>query len=155
MVKLSSQVYAPALIIRKGCSDDVHHLLPLMRQLRYPTTHSVLKERLRMLEDNQQHHSLVAEVDGVVRGTIFLKQYQTHDMNQPITQIIAMIVDEDHRSSGIGKRLMSEAESWCKDCGSSHLFLSVTNENSLIAKSFYESMGFTCTGHRRFSKILS
>ncbi|WMT42758.1 GNAT family N-acetyltransferase [Paenibacillus sp. D2_2] len=152
---MSSQVYAPALIIRKGCSDDVHHLLPLMRQLRYPTTHSVLKERLRMLEDNQLHHSLVAEVDGVVRGTIFLKQYQTHDMNQPITQIIAMIVDEDHRSSGIGKRLMSEAESWCKDRGSSQLFLSVTNENSLIAKSFYESMGFTCTGHRRFSKTLS
>lgn len=154
MVKLSSQVCAPALIIRKGCIDDVHHLLPLMRQLRYPTTFNVLKERLRMLENNQQHHNLVAEVDGVVRGTIFLKQYQTHDMNRPITQIIAMIVDENHRSNGIGKRLMSEAESWSKDRGSSQLFLSIMGENSLSAKSFYERMGFICSGYRRLSKTL-
>lgn len=145
---MSIQVLAPALVIRNGCCDDVHHMLPLMRQLRYPTTASVLKERLSMLEGQPLFGNLVAELDGVVVGTAFLKQHQTHDMNRPVTRITALIVDEKHRGTGIGKRLVEEAETWARERDSSNLILSTARENNLSVKSFYEHLGFICLGYR-------
>ncbi|WP_018751324.1 GNAT family N-acetyltransferase [Paenibacillus sanguinis] len=151
---MSTQVLAPALIIRKGCCDDVAHMLPLMRQLRYPTTSSVLKERLAMLEEQPLFGNLVAELDGIVVGTAFLKQYQTHDMKKPVTRITALIVDEAHRASGIGRRLIEEAERWARSRGSSELILSTAGENHRSVKAFYEHCGFRCAGYR-MNKLLS
>ncbi|MGG6314518.1 N-acetyltransferase family protein [Paenibacillus macerans] len=123
-------------------------MLPLMRQLRYPTTASVLKERLSMLEGQPLLGNLVAELGGVVVGTAFLKQHQTHDMRKPVTRITALIVDEKHRGTGIGKRLIEEAEQWALERGSSELVLSTARENHLSVKSFYEHCGFDCAGYR-------
>jgi len=145
---LSIEVCAPTLVIRKCCSEDAHHMLPLMRQLRYPTTPSVLKERLCMLEEHEQLASLVAELDGVVVGTVFLRQHQTHDMPRPVTRITALVVDEKHRGTGIGKRLLREAENWGRERGSSQLLVSVAGENNMSSKSFYEYSGFSCMGYR-------
>ncbi|GGH23941.1 GNAT family N-acetyltransferase [Paenibacillus segetis] len=150
---MSSQVLAPTLVIRTSCSDDVNGMLPLMRQLRYPTTPSVLKEHLSMLDNHPLFCNLVAELDGNVVGTTFLKLYQTHDMKKPVTQITAMVVDEEHRGTGIGKRLLREAETWCKQHGSSQMYLS-TGDRNMDAKTFYEHLGFICTGYR-LSKTLS
>ncbi|MGG0822827.1 GNAT family N-acetyltransferase [Paenibacillus turicensis] len=149
---MSSQAFAPALVIRKCCSNDVQEMLPLMRQLCYPTTPSVLKEHLSMLDKHPQECSLIAEMDGHVVGTTFLKLYQTHDMAKPVTRITAMIVDEEHRLSGIGKRLLQEAEKWSKEQGSSRLYLSYGEHNS-EARAFYERLGYTCTGYRLSKNI--
>ncbi|WP_246061799.1 GNAT family N-acetyltransferase [Paenibacillus oralis] len=151
---MSIQVLSPALVIRKGCCDDCQHMLPLMRQLRYPTTPSVLKERLSMLEEHPLFSSLVAELDGVIVGTAFLKQYQTHDMSRPVTQITALIVDEKHRGSGFGKRLIEEAENWGRQRSSSELIVSTARENYMSAKSFYEHLGFTSLGYRLSKSLL-
>ncbi|MNJ45148.1 putative acetyltransferase [compost metagenome] len=144
---MSSQAYAPILVIRNCCSNDVQGMLPLMRQLCYPTTPSVLEEHLSMLNKHPQQCSLIAEMDGHVVGATFLKLYQTHDMEKPVTRITAMIVDEEHRNSGIGKRLLHEAEMWSKEHGSSRLYLSYGEHNN-SARAFYEHLGYTCTGYR-------
>ncbi|WP_019640066.1 GNAT family N-acetyltransferase [Paenibacillus fonticola] len=145
---MSSMVLAPAFVIRKSSRNDVDQLLPLMRQLKYPTTPSVLYERLCMLEDHPLLCSLVAELNGVIVGTTFLKQYQTHDMNNPVTQITAMVVDEKRRGTGIGRGLVEAAELWGKQQGSLQLVLSAGGERNMLAKSFYEHMGFICRGYR-------
>jgi GNAT superfamily N-acetyltransferase len=148
LVQLSIEALAPALVIRNGCCDDVQHMLPLMRQLRYPMTASVLKERLAMLEGQLLLGNLVAELDGVVVGTAFLKQHQTHDMIKPVTRVTALVVEEKHRGTGIGRRLIMEAEKWAIERGSTDLVLSTARENHLSAKMFYEHCGFSCTGYR-------
>ncbi|MNM76620.1 putative acetyltransferase [compost metagenome] len=151
---MSSQVCAPALEVRKSCSEDVLPMLSLMRQLRYPTTPSVLRERLTMLEDHPTQCSFVAELDGVVVGTIFLGMHQTHDMTEPVSHITALVVDEDHRRSGIGEHLIDMAEAWGKEKGSTQLVVSIAKvDGRKSAKSFYESHGFTCFGYR-MSKAL-
>lgn len=98
--------------------------------------------------------NIVAELDGNVVGTVFFRKHQTHDMMRPVTQITAMIVDEKHRGTGIGKRLLLEVENWSRECESSHLLLN-TSENATSAKAFYEHCGFICSGNRRLSKELS
>lgn len=150
---MSSQVCAPALVIRNSSCDDVNDMLPLMRQLCYPTTPSVLKEHLSMLDNHPLQCSLVAELDGNVVGTTFLKLYQSHDMKRPVSQISAMVVDEEYRGTGIGKRLLRAAESWCKEHESSQVYLS-TGDHNKSAKTFYEHLGYTCSGYR-LSKVMS
>lgn len=118
-----------------------------MRQLRYPTTANVLKERLAMLESHEQMSCLVAELDGKVIGTVFLKQHQTHDMSKPVTLITALVVDDKHRGQGIGRRLLREAERWSAARRSSQLHVSIARENSFSSKPFYECCGFTCAGY--------
>lgn len=107
-----------------------------------------------MLEEQPLFGNLVAELDGVVVGTAFLKQHQTHDMKKPVTRITALIVDEAHRASGIGRRLIEEAERWACSRGSSELVLSTAGENHGSVKAFYEHCGFRCTGYR-MNKLLS
>ncbi|WP_110932567.1 GNAT family N-acetyltransferase [Paenibacillus bouchesdurhonensis] len=145
---MSSMVLAPALVIRRSCSGDVEQMLPLMRQLKYPTTPSVLHERLCLLEEHPLLCSYVAELDGKLIGTTFLKQHQTHDMSHPVTLITAMVVDEKHRSTGVGRQLVEAAEAWAQEQGSNQLVLSAGGERNMLAKSFYEHMGFICRGYR-------
>lgn len=145
---MSSMVVAPALVIRSSCSGDVDQMLPLMRQLKYPTTPSVLHERLCLLEEHPLLCSFVAEWQGRLVGTTFLKQHQTHDMSHPVTLITAMVVDEKHRGTGVGRQLLEAAEAWAKEQGSIQLVLSAGGERNMLAKSFYEHMGFICRGYR-------
>lgn len=152
---MSSQLCAPVLVIRPSCSSDAGPLLPLMRQLRYPTTQTVLKEHISTFQKNPNHVcGIVAELDGVVVGTIFLKQYQTHDMARPVTQITALIVDESNRGTGIGRRLLLEAEQWSKERQSSHLVVTSMKENNLSARTFYEHLGFTYSGYRLIKSLV-
>ncbi|MFD3257675.1 N-acetyltransferase family protein [Paenibacillus lentus] len=152
---MSSMVMAPALVIRSSCSGDVDQMLPLMRQLKYPTTPSVLHERLCMLEGHPLLCSFVAEMKGKLVGTTFLKQHQTHDMSHPVTLITAMVVDEEHRGTGVGRLLLEAAEAWAKEQGSMQLVLSAGGERNMLAKSFYEHMGFICRGYRLSKSLQS
>ncbi|MBP1999614.1 putative N-acetyltransferase YhbS [Paenibacillus shirakamiensis] len=151
---MSNQVYAPALLIRKCSGNDAKAITVLMRQLRYPTTVSVMKERLTSLENHPHYRSFVAELDGKVVGTISLRQFQTNDMERPVTRITSLIVDEDHRGKGIGKLLMAEVEAWGKRKGSEELFLSTGDDHRLEAKPFYEHLGFQCSGYRLSKSLI-
>ncbi|GIO36744.1 hypothetical protein J41TS12_16050 [Paenibacillus antibioticophila] len=100
-----------------------------------------------MLENHEQMSCLVAELDGKVVGTVFLKQHQTHDMSKPVTLITALIVDDQHRGQGIGRRLLDEAERWGAVRRSSQLHVSVARESSFSSKPFYERCGFVSAGY--------
>lgn len=150
---MSSQVYAPSLVIRKSCREDAQAITLLMRQLRYPTTLSVMQERLAMLEHHPLECNLVAELDGKVIGTIGLKQLRTQDMGELVTRITSLVVDEQHRRKGIGKRLIAEVETWGKQQGSVQIFLPTDGERSSESKAFYEQVGFECNGYRLLKSI--
>ncbi|MCH7370658.1 MULTISPECIES: GNAT family N-acetyltransferase [Aeromonas] len=60
----------------------------------------------------------------------------------PICRIGSVVVDEDHRSRGIGKALMAHCDDWAKAHDASQIRLEVMSFNER-AKSLYESLGFT------------
>ncbi|GIP20024.1 MULTISPECIES: GNAT family N-acetyltransferase [Paenibacillus] len=152
---MSNQVCAPALLIRKCSHHDAKEITALMRQLRYPTTVSVMEERLTALENHPNYRNFVAELDGKIVGTISLKQLKTHEMKQPVTRITALVVDENHRGKGIGTTLIQEVEAWGKRKGSQELFLSTGDDNHYRpdARPFYERLGFECAGYRLYKTL--
>ena len=80
---------------------------------------------------------LVAELDGVVVGLAIVRQRGNHPLSgEKYGLMIGLTVSPDHRRQGIGKRLLKEAETYCKvnDCQAMHLWLpsDATQEEALV-----------------------
>lgn len=151
---MNSSLSTPTLTIRNFEWSDLETITALMRELNYPTTLSVMRERMEDMEASPLHCTLVAEVDGVVVGKISLHHIVSFSRTEPTTQINAIIVAKEYQGQGIGKRLIRQAEEWSRAQGSSLLFLKSGNRvERAPAYAFYEHIGFTKTGYR-FSKKL-
>ncbi|MGQ8872956.1 GNAT family N-acetyltransferase [Paenibacillus sp. TSA_86.1] len=151
---MSNNVEAPVLMIRECELRDAEAVTGLMREVSYPTTTNVMKERIEGLESNPNACMLVAEVDEQIIGVIGLQCVQSHAYPEPAAQITSLIVGQEHRGSGIGRRLMARAEAWGKKQGGKQLFVTGANrEVTSTTYSFYEHIGFQKRGYR-FSKVL-
>jgi N-acetylglutamate synthase-like GNAT family acetyltransferase len=151
---MSSEICAPTLVIRKCCMNDALAMTSLMRQLNYPTTLNVMKERLTMMDQQLSQCSFVAEVDNEVVGTVGLEVVQKKDMEKPVIYITSLVVDEKFRKMGLGKRLIKEVEAMASELSCSHLLVGYKAERGPgTAKTFYLKQGFECSGYR-LSKAL-
>ncbi|WP_162515378.1 GNAT family N-acetyltransferase [Paenibacillus pinistramenti] len=121
----------------------------LMRQLSYPTTLNVMKERLTMMDKQSSQFSYVAELDGEVVGTVGLEVVRKQDMEKPVMFITSLIVDKRFRKMGLGKRLVDKVEEMASDLSCSHMHVGYKAERGPgPAKDFYLKQGFECTGYR-------
>jgi ribosomal protein S18 acetylase RimI-like enzyme len=59
----------------------------------------------------------------------------------PVCRITTLVVDEHHRSRGIGRALIAHCDDWAKAHDASQLKLEVMSFNAR-ARSLYESLGF-------------
>lgn len=59
----------------------------------------------------------------------------------PVCRITTVVVDEHHRSRGIGKALIAHCDGWAKAHDASQLKLEVMSFNAR-ARALYESLGF-------------
>jgi GNAT superfamily N-acetyltransferase len=88
---------------------------------------------------------LVAEIDGVVVGHLFLT-WEKHgacvrDDVKAYGYVSELFVREAHRGHGIGRALLLEAERLTKERGFSHMLLGVLNGNA-VAERAYARFGF-------------
>ena len=130
-----------ALQIRPAQPEDAPALAALAGQLGYPTTPEEMAARLQALAEDDRHAVFVAvEADGQVVGWIHV-----YLCPQVITdreaQIGGLVVDETHRSRGVGTRLVQEAEDWARarGCGGLTVRTNVVREH---AHAFYRRLGF-------------
>jgi N-acetylglutamate synthase-like GNAT family acetyltransferase len=152
---MNSSTQAPVLQIRKCGMNDLERVTALLREFGYPTTLSVMKERMQSMENDSLHCTLVAELDNEVVGMIGLRQISSYYKQQDcITEITALIVSEELRGNGLGRRLVASAEEWARKQGCCQLFLRSGNRvERAPAHAFYRYMGFEKTGYR-FTKVL-
>ncbi|WP_440109690.1 GNAT family N-acetyltransferase [Paenibacillus sp. QZ-Y1] len=151
---MSYNVEAPVLMIRECELRDAEAVTGLMREVSYPTTANVMKERIECLETNPNACMLVAEVDEQIIGVIGVQCVQSHAYPEPAAQITSLIVGQEYRGGGIGRRLMARAEEWGRKKGGKQLFFTGANrEITSKTCSFYEHIGFQKRGYR-FSKVL-
>ncbi len=147
---MNSNILAPALQIRNSdCECDLEAVISLMRELNYPTTINVMRERIQASENNPKLCTMVAELEGKVVGMIALNQVKSYARSETATQVSALIVSEEHRGQGIGKRLIRSAEAWGQNQGSHILFLTSGNRvERAPAHAFYEHIGFEKIGYQ-------
>ena len=95
---------------------------------------------------------LVADEDGTLVGTIdlFILSNLTHGAS-PIAYMENVVVDREHRGSGVGLALVSEVERRAREAGCYKIQL-ISNTAREEAYRFYEAVGFepSATGFRKY-----
>lgn len=148
-MSMDSVLSAPALLIRTFEKKDLESVTSLMRELHYPTTLNVMRDRMEMMSANPLYCNMIAELDGKVVGMMMLRQVKSFAETEWATQITSLIVTSSCRSQGIGKRLVSGGENWGKQQGSNLLFLTSGNREGLApAHAFFEHIGFEKAGYQ-------
>ncbi len=141
--------------IRKAREQDIDAILELNRQIgeiHFTQAPQVFcppspEERAFLLAAIAAEGRLfcVAEQDGAVAGfltaRIDINESIPFLSKEPICRIGTLVVDEGHRSRGIGKALIAHCDEWGKAQGASQLRLEVMAFNER-AKALYERLGF-------------
>ncbi|QKF99146.1 GNAT family N-acetyltransferase [Aeromonas hydrophila] len=144
-----------SLEIRKAREQDIDAILELNRQIgeiHFAQAPQVFcppspEERAFLLAAIVAEGRLfcVAEQEGAVAGfltaRIDINETIPFLSKEPICRIGTLVVDEGHRSRGIGKALIAHCDEWGKAQGASQLRLEVMAFNER-AKALYERLGF-------------
>ncbi len=140
--------------IRPMVGQDADCVAALATQLAYPSTATQILKRLERIEGDEQHAVFIAESgDGQALG--WLHVFVCHLVeSDPYAEIGGLIVDERYRGSGIGQRLLEQAEAWAraKGCASIRLRSNIIRK---AAHEFYLNRGYTLTKTQHaFAKTL-
>lgn len=135
-------------IIRQATERDVPRILELYRQLSFepekyqPARVNDCLKVFRKMSDYPDYHLLVAEDNGVVVGTTVLAILPgfAHGTS-PFAVVEYVVVDEKHRSKGIGKLMMESVKSLAKEAGCYKIMLTSDLRRERAHK-FYKSVGF-------------
>jgi GNAT superfamily N-acetyltransferase len=85
---------------------------------------------------------------GIIGGFLderFLNEHFLNERDPPRPTVGSMWVAPEHRSAGLGTRLMNEVERWARGLGTGELWLMVTSGNEPAIR-FYRRCGFEFTG---------
>jgi GNAT superfamily N-acetyltransferase len=137
--------------IRDASLGDSAAVAALLGQLGYPAGADDVAARIRRLAATGDR-LVVAELGGKVVGLADLHVSPSLEYDEPAGKLAALVVDEAHRGSGIGRALVEamEAEARARGCG---IFFLTTAERRADAHAFYERVGLEYTG-RRYAKTL-
>lgn len=89
------------------------------------------------------HFAAVAELDGAIVGYLVGGEGKDYSYRKPsrMAELGSMFVLEEHRSKGVGEKLVSMFLEWCKENGYEHIKVESTAQNEK-AITFYRKMGF-------------
>jgi ribosomal protein S18 acetylase RimI-like enzyme len=131
------------LIFREIQITDEPFLVPLMVQLGYPIDAAVMRENIEKYIQSPNQRAWIAEKSEQVVGCIAVAITNYFHRPGAFLRVIAMIVDEQQRRSGIGTSLMNLAENFALNRGCSHIELtSAMHRAGLGSHDFYRSLGY-------------
>jgi GNAT superfamily N-acetyltransferase len=143
------------IIIREMNKFDSIKCKDLSIQLGYPDNLADFDKRFSLINKLPHHHLVVAEAlnEKLVVALMHLEiRYLL--VSSFKVQISALIVDERMRGQGIGKKLLTYAENWTKNCGFKDIFL-YSNIVKDESHTFYMKYGYqNSKDSKMFSKIL-
>ena len=146
--------------IREATLGDVPHLLHHRRSMYEAMGHTnvtLLDEVIRVSElyfrealPRGRYRGFLAEADGgrvVGGGGIVINDWPAHPRETMPNRawILNMYVEPEFRRQGIGRRLMEEMVSWCREAG----YRNVSLHASAEGRQLYASMGFVPTNEMR------
>jgi ribosomal protein S18 acetylase RimI-like enzyme len=139
--------------IRESQLSDAPKLAALMCELRYKTSNSEMRQRLKSILSDANYSTFVAEIDNEVCGMIGIVAHMSHEHNDLSGKIIALVVSTKQRRSGVGRALIAAAEKDFAKRKVTRVTLTTRFERK-EAHRFYEALGYSRTGFR-FAKNLA
>jgi len=141
------------IIVRTALGKDIPRILELYRQLSFhPEDYRVppleeVRKVFREMSKYPGYRLLVAEDNGQVVGTTVLAVLPgfAHGTS-PFCVVEYVVVDESHRSRGIGKLMMDSVKSIAKEAGCYKIMLTSDIRRERAHK-FYKSVGFEPSAH--------
>ena len=120
---------------------DAPLVADLATQLGYPSGPQETTERLATLQRQPDAHAaFVADEDGRAVGWVHVA-LSASLLSGPKADIGGLVVDEGHRSGGVGAELLAAAEAWARERGARTMMVRsrVARER---AHRFYERKGY-------------
>ena len=138
-------------MIRAATKQDLKGVYILMRQL---SRHEFTDEQFEdcYLYNLENNHVLLYEQDENIYGCGILGIHYPLDYARRVAEVVELIVDENARGQGIGKKLITALEQIAIDNGCACIFLG-SGKNRKDAHRFYEREGFV-SSHYKFTKGL-
>lgn len=140
------------IAIRDGIVEDAAMIAQLLDELGYPSAPEGVRQRLARLLPRDDTRIFVAERGAQVLGVLGLHRMPVLTEVNDIAMIIALVVADEARRTGVGRTLLERAEDEARlwRCGR---IMVTSAERRGEAHAFYERMGYTHTG-RRFVKVI-
>jgi GNAT superfamily N-acetyltransferase len=151
---MTTTVSAKGIRVRRASRADIPQLPELCAQLGYESTEAEIRTRFDDIASCFDEEIFVAEIaDGRIAGFLGVFVMRTIASN-PRAEISGLVVNESHRSRGVGKLLMQTAEAWAREhgCGAVTLRSNVIRDT---AHRFYENLGYKhVKTQKSFRKVL-
>jgi ribosomal protein S18 acetylase RimI-like enzyme len=133
--------------LRPASLSDVEALAGLVTELGYPTSLEEMRVRLQAVLEDADYDTFVARVGERVVGFVGTRLGPVYEANGLQGQIMALVVAEGYRRSGIGRSLMRAALENLEVRGATSTIVNTGNQRA-GAHAFYEALGFVFTGRR-------
>ena len=137
--------------IREAQAGDAPRLKQLINDLGHPIEEADIVRNLETLTTTDLLPLVAVEGGGII-GLCGLAATVTVHRDAPVGRVSIMVVDEAHRSRGIGALLVAEAEKRLAERGC--VILEVTsNIKRDRAHNFYEKLGYERTSYRFMKRL--
>ena len=132
------------MLIRNVNETDLADVTYLIGELGYETTVSEMRNRLLALTNNLDYHTIVAELENEVVGLLGLHIGLAYEFSGCYGRIVCLVVNEEYRKNGIGKKLIDRAKEIISDRNGNTLVLNSGNRlDRVAAHKFYLDNGFS------------
>lgn len=140
--------------IREFTLDDAEAINLLNKNgLGYDYPVEKTKQKLAIIKSLSTNKIFVATIDSQVVGYVHASEYEC-SYSDSLKNILALVVNENYRKQGVGKKLMLAVENWAVNTNSIGVRL-VSGFNREIAHKFYQQCGYTLRKEQKnFIKFL-
>jgi N-acetylglutamate synthase-like GNAT family acetyltransferase len=128
------------VVLRRAVPKDAAAIARLVNQLEYEGDRSAVARRLAALAAAPHQRLIVAAGPDGVAGLVHVKA-EPSLLADRTAQIVALVVEENWRSRGVGRALLEEAEAWAAARGCERVQL-YSNAKRVRAHRFYFANGF-------------
>jgi ribosomal protein S18 acetylase RimI-like enzyme len=141
-----------AMTLKPAREADAERVASLMTELGYPSTAEGVKDRLRDSLSRQTSCCLVAQADNEVIGMMSAELIPYFPTGSTICRVTSLVVSSQHRSLGVGEKLVAAATTFAREHGCSGMEVT-SAERRVDAHRFYQRLGFTRAGLRFFETL--
>lgn len=142
------------MVVRKFELKDLKQCFELLNQLyKNKIEYVIFSEKYKENLENNLFYGIVAEENEKIIGVLTARVINRLVKARNILFVDDLIIDQNYRTHGIGKRLLQNAIDYAtqKDCETIELKCYITNKN---AHKFYENNGLE-KSHYTFKKYLN